>query len=180
VTSVGVPSDLPATCGAQRGLTLTAADGNAIEVGFSMGNAEVPTLESLQGRTVQANVIPDVSNAYSGVGELALRDEDGLVLSVHWNLGGGMPFAHPMSLQDLGMSVSSGTGMCADWCARVVHNLLFAGTTSVELAVGEQGTFEAGSGTYTAYAVDCTVRVTSSTCADGYSHSSWAVFRSDL
>lgn len=176
VTSIGVSSDLTAACSAQRGLTLTIADGSNLVVGFSLGSAGAPTLESLQGKTVQAIVVPHVYMGYRGNDEFTLRDASGLVLSVYWDLGGGWPI--PKTFDDVGISVSPGTATCTDTCGAAVRKLLFAGTTSVELAVGEQGTFQAGSATYTAYAIGCAE--TGKSCSDAYAYSSWAIFRSDL
>ena len=177
VTSVGVSSDLPATCTPQRGLTLTIGDGSAIEVGFTMINAEPPALDALLGRHVQAVVAPDSNSGYRGDGELTLSDDNGLILSVKWDMGGMS--AIPTSFDDVGIDVNIGPGVCTDRCGGVVHTLRFvAGTSSVELAEGEHGTFQSGSSTYTAYTMICADE--GNTCADGYADSSFGIFRNDL
>lgn len=139
-------------------------------------NMQPPAIDSLLGKNVRAVVLPWVNLGYLGQSELTLRDDKGLVLSVYWDMG-GMP--RSKSFDDVGISVSPATAICDDSC-RVACRIRFAGTSDVELAPGEQGTFQVGSATYSAYAIGCADQSSNARCADGYPYRSWAVFRSDL
>ncbi len=160
VTSVEVPSSFSDYCtsSAQLGFTLTTADSVQIKLGIYLGyNTQAPPIDSLLGKNVQAVVTPRMDTGYSGHSGLELRDENGVILSVDWNMGGTK--ASSSSLSDAGISVEPATAVCTNSCF-VARKIRSTGTTSVELATGEHGTFQAGSVSYTAYAIGCADQAT--------------------
>jgi hypothetical protein len=173
VTAVGIPTDLPAPW-TQRSLTLKTPDGNTIDVNFAMLNADPPVLDALLQKHVQVLVSPDEYGGYMGDGELTLRDDSGLILSVKWDMGGWS--VRPVTIA--GIDVNIGPAVCVNSCGASIHTLQFTGTSSVELAEGEHGTFQSGASNFTAYTMICADAGTK--CADGYAISSFGVFRDGL
>ena len=181
-TGSAVVTSTAATGATQRTLTLTltGADAGTFQFAFTIASNEVPTLDSLQGRSVQA-VLKNRFGGYYAADALTLSDKNGLILSVQWTMDDGSFFA---SLGDFGISVTQGATACqaTDYCDAFVHNIRIVGTTSIDLPVGTNGTFQVGSVTYAAFAVGSTAPSPSlgSLCFDAFPYMSWAIFRSVL
>jgi len=183
VTSVSADGDT-------RSLTLgeLGADAGTLNVSFTIEDDNLPVLDALQGRTVQvfAEVFRAMDTPMPSI-KLVLSDENGLVLAVEWRMDSVSAVYEPMttSLSDVGISITQGATVCRDsgYCQVAVHNIVFTGTTSIELPVNTQGSFQVGSTEYTAFAGGSTANGPASVayqCRDSSPYIAWGIFRSGL
>lgn len=164
-----------ASIGAPQRFTLALQDGGTVEIVYGSGAAIIlPSLSAWMGKTITVDVKPYSNGGYFAGGSLLVSDSKGLVLDGAYSMGGALT---SQAVGTSGITVSAGPAVCIGNCRHQQREIVFAGTTAVSLFSEKQGSFKVGSLSFTGLSLGCSERQPDSNCADGYSWSSWAIWR---